>query len=263
MDLGLQQKVALVTGASSGIGRACAIELAREGANICLVARDPARLEAAAREVRALGCEAETVSCDLATGEACRRAFDAADARFHRVDILINCAGAARQADVLSLDTSLIDEALRLKTYGYLRLAQLVIPGMRERRWGRIVNIAGGAGTSPTPANLPVSFANITVLNLTRALSDAVSADGVLVNAICPGLTDTPRARRLGGPAGAQAAGGDIEAALAEMGRRLPAGRIAQPEEIARMACFLASEACTYAQGNAIYMDGGARRGIP
>ena len=261
MDLGLQQKTALVTGGSSGIGKACALELASEGARVCLVARDEGRLDAAASEVASQGAEVLAVSADLSTAEGCRSAFEAAVGRFGRVDILINNAGAARQADVLSLDPALIDEALALKTYGYLRLAQLVAPGMRERRWGRIVNIAGGAGTSPTAVNLPVSFANITVLNMTRALSDALSSDGVLVNTICPGLTNTPRARRLSGPAGQQ--GGDVEAALAEMGRRLPAGRIAEPEEIARMAVFLASEACTYAHGNAIYMDGGSRRSTP
>jgi NAD(P)-dependent dehydrogenase (short-subunit alcohol dehydrogenase family) len=263
MDLGLQLKVALVTGGSSGIGRACAAELAREGARVCIVARDQARLAEAAADLRTLGTEVLAISADLATSDGCHRAFSACVERFARVDILINSAGAARQADVLTLDTALIDEALRLKLYGYLRLAQLVIPGMRQNRWGRIVNIAGGAGTSPTAANLPVSLANITVLNLTRALSDAVSADGVVVNTICPGLTNTPRARRIGGPAAQQGGESDIEAALAEVGRRLPAGRIAEPEEIARMACFLASEACTYAHGNAIYMDGGARRSTP
>jgi 3-oxoacyl-[acyl-carrier protein] reductase/bacilysin biosynthesis oxidoreductase BacG len=261
MDLGLQQKTALVTGGSSGIGKACAMELAREGARVCIVARDQTNLDAAAADIAALGAGVIPVSADLSTPGGCRAAFDAAVRRFSRVDILINNAGAARQADVLTLDTALVDEALDLKTYGYLRLAQLVAPGMRERRWGRIVNIAGGAGASPTATNLPVSFANVTVLNMTRALSDALSADGVLVNTICPGLTNTPRARRLGGPAGQQ--GGDVETAMAEMGRRLPAGRIAEPEEIARMAVFLASEACTYAHGNAIYMDGGARRSTP
>jgi NAD(P)-dependent dehydrogenase (short-subunit alcohol dehydrogenase family) len=261
MELGLAGRVALVTGGSSGIGRACALELASEGAAVCIVARDPGRLKQAASDIEALGRQVQAVSADLSTADGCRSAATAALEQFGRVDILINNAGAARQADVLALDTAIIDEALALKTYGYLRLAQLLIPGMRERGWGRIVNIAGGAGASPTPGNLPVSFANVTVLNMTRALSDAVSAQGILVNTICPGLTNTPRARRLSGPAGSR--GGDVEAALAEMGRRLPAGRIAEPQEIAKVAVFLSSEACTYVHGNAIYMDGGSRRSTP
>jgi 3-oxoacyl-[acyl-carrier protein] reductase len=178
MDLGLQQKVALVTGGSSGIGRACAIELAREGARVCIVARDEARLADAAAAVGQAGAEVQGVSADLSTLDGCRRAYETCRERLGPVDILINNAGAAQQAGVLELGTDLIDEALALKTYGYLRLAQLVAPEMQRRRWGRIVNIAGGAGTQPTAGNLPVSFANITVLNMTRALSDALSADG-------------------------------------------------------------------------------------
>jgi NAD(P)-dependent dehydrogenase (short-subunit alcohol dehydrogenase family) len=133
---------------------------------------------------------------------------------------------------------------------------------MRERGWGRIVNIAGGAGASPTANNLPVSFANVTVLNMTRALSDAVAADGILVNTICPGLTDTPRARSVQALR-AEREGRAVEELLAESGKTLPAGRIARPEEIARMACFLASEACSYVHASSIYMDGGSRRSTP
>jgi NAD(P)-dependent dehydrogenase (short-subunit alcohol dehydrogenase family) len=262
MDLGLAGKVALVTGGSSGIGKACAAELAREGASVCIVARDAVRLTEAASEIGANGGRVLGVPADLSTVEGCRSAYDACIAAYGRVDILVNSAGAARQANVLSLDPSLITEALELKLYGYLRLSQLVVPGMRERRWGRIVNIAGGAGTSPTATNLPVSFANITVLNMTRALSDAVAADGILVNTICPGLTDTPRARSVQ-MLRAEREGRDVEELLAEAGKALPAGRIARPEEIARVACFLASEACSYVHASAIYMDGGSRRSTP
>jgi NAD(P)-dependent dehydrogenase (short-subunit alcohol dehydrogenase family) len=262
MDLGLKDRVALVTGGSSGIGKACAIELAREGSKVFIVARDPGRLKEAATDIAAIGVSVASASADLSTAEGCRRAFDACVRAFGHADVLINCAGAARQANVLNLETELIDEALELKLYGYLRMAQLVIPGMRERRWGRIVNIAGAAGASPTSSNLPVSFANVTVLNMTRALSDAVSADGILVNTVCPGLTDTPRARRQQG-ARADREGRDIEDVLAEAGRALPAGRMAGAAEIARVACFLASDACSYVHGSSIYMDGGSRRGIP
>jgi NAD(P)-dependent dehydrogenase (short-subunit alcohol dehydrogenase family) len=262
MDLGLTGKVALVTGGSSGIGRACAIELAREGASVCIVARDRARLEEAAAAIKESGASVAAVSADLSTADGCSEAFAGCVGAFGRVDILVNSAGAARQANVLSLDPPLITEALELKLYGYLRLSQLVIPGMRERGWGRIVNIAGGAGASPTANNLPVSFANVTVLNMTRALSDAVAADGILVNTICPGLTDTPRARSVQALR-AEREGRAVEELLAESGKTLPAGRIARPEEIARMACFLASEACSYVHASSIYMDGGSRRSTP
>ncbi len=202
------------------------------------------------------------VSADLTSIDGCKRVVDAAADKFGGVDILINSAGAAQRSDVLDLDTELLSEALGLKTYSYLRMAQLVIPHMKKNGWGRIVNIAGGAGASPARGNLPTSFANITVLNATRALSDAVSGEGILVNAICPGTTNTQRTRdRL--QARADKEGKSVDDLLKEEGRKLPAGRVAEPDEIARVACFLCSEANSYIFGSSIYMDGGSRRGTP
>ena len=268
MDLRLKGKRAIVTGGSRGIGCACALELAREGARVCVTARDERLLESVVKDLNTAGGEGMLISADLTSLDGCKRAVDAAADKFGGVDILINSAGAAQGThgiqggDVLDLGTELLSDALSLKTYGYLRMAQLVIPHMRKNGWGRIVNIAGGAGASPGRGNLPTSFANITVLNTTRALSDAVSGEGILVNAICPGTTNTQRTR---GPLQARAdkEGRDVEDLLKEIGSRLPAGRIAEPDEIARVACFLCSEANSYVFGSSIYMDGGSRRGTP
>ena len=133
---------------------------------------------------------------------------------------------------------------------------------MQKQSWGRIVNIAGAAGVSPTRTNIPTSIANITVQNTTRALSDAVSADGILINVICPGVTDTERARV---PRQAQAdkEGRSVEDVLKDIGSTLPAGRIAEADEVAKVACFFSSEACSYVFASSIYMDGGARRATP
>ncbi len=262
MDLGLSGRVAIVTGGSRGIGRSCALELAREGANVALVARDEAKLAEVANEVEALGGEALPVVADLSTAEGCASAVEETVAHFGQVDVLVNNAGAAGMAPILDLPIETIDSAIGLKMYGYLRMAQLVAPGMRERGWGRIVNIAGGAGSSPTEANFPTGLANIGVLNMTRALSDAAASDGVLVNTICPGMTDTDRGRELL-TAQAQRRGVSIEQQLEDTGARLPAGRIAEPEEIARVATFLASDACSYVHASSVYMDGGARRSTP
>lgn len=262
MDLGLQGKRAIVTGGSRGIGRCCAVGLAREGARVCVTARTRTLLEEARAEIDRVGGEGWAVATDLTTLEGCRRVVEETVERWSGVDILVNCAGAARMADILELPTEVIDEGLGLKSYGYLRMAQLVIPHMKRNRWGRIVNIAGGAGTSPTRANLPLSVSNIAVLNMTRALSDAVSGDGILVNTICPGLTKTQRARDLQSNRAAEE-GRSVDEILAEIGRRLPAGRLAEPEEIAGMVVFLASEPCSYLFGSSLYMDGGDRRGIP
>ena len=262
MDLGLKGKRALVTGGSRGIGKACAIELARESCDVCIVGRDETLLNAAMREVFAFGVRGGGVSADLRTQEGCEIAVESCVKALGAVDILVNSAGAATLGPILELPIAAVEDALALKTYGYLRLSQLVAPHMREQGWGRIVNIAGGAGASPNAWNIPTSLANAGVLNVTRALSDALSADGILVNTICPGLTNTDRARDMA-RLRAQQQGRDIDEVLTEMAKDVPAKRMAEPDEIARVAVFLASEACSYVHGSSIYMDGGGRRGTP
>ena len=262
MDLGLKGKRAIVTGASRGIGRCCALSLGREGVRVCVTARNREGLRETAGEIRKAGSDSHVVAVDLTALESCRSVVNEAVERFGGIDILVNCAGAARGGDILDLPTEQIDEALGLKSYSYLRIAQLVIPCMKQNRWGRIVNIAGGAGTSPDASNIPVSLANIAILNVTRALSDAVSKEGILVNTICPGLTNTRRARTMQ-QARAEREGVNVEQVLCKLGSELPAGRMAEPEEIATVVTFLASEACSYLFGSSIYMDGGARRGTP
>jgi 3-oxoacyl-[acyl-carrier protein] reductase/bacilysin biosynthesis oxidoreductase BacG len=262
MELGLAGKRAIVTGSNRGIGRCCALALAREGVRLCVTARTRDLLDRTVEEIHAAGGEGYAVATDLGTPEGCEQVVEETVARFGGVDILINNVGAARGGDILALPTEQIDEALGLKTYSYLRIAQRVIPYMRENQWGRIVNIAGGAGSSPDRKNIPLSLANVAILNMTRALSDAVSGDGILVNAICPGLTNTGRARGIQ-QARADAEGRDVDDVLKEMGDKVPAGRIAEPEEIANVVVFLASVPCSYMFGSSIYMDGGERRSTP
>ena len=260
MNLGLNGKRAIVTGGNRGIGRCCALALAREGARICITARDEKRLNDTLKEIKNAGGDGYAVTADLTELENCVKVVDETVEEFGGVDILVNCAGAAKGGDILDLPTELIDDALSLKSYSYLRLSQLVIPHMKKNNWGRIIHIAGGAGTSPTQMNIPVSLANISILNMTRALSDAVSKEGILVNAICPGLTNTERARTMQ-QVRADNEGRDVEEILRELGLELPAGRLAEPEEIANVVTFLASESCSYMFGSSLYMDGGERRG--
>lgn len=262
MDLGLNGKRAIVTGGSRGIGKQCALALAREGVQVCIAARTQDTLNQALTEINQTGHKGHTVAGDLSVHANCEKVVQETINHFGGVDILVNNVGAARNADILELSPELIDDALGLKTYSYLRMAQLAIPYMKKNGWGRIINIAGSAGTSPTRANIPTGAANITILNITRALSDAVSGDGILVNTVCPGLTDTGRARTQQGARAARE-GRDVEELLQALGRELPAGRIAEPEEVANVVTFLASEACSYMFGTALYMDGGKRRATP
>lgn len=262
MDLGLHGKRAIVTGGSRGIGRACALALAREGAQVCIAARTQDILDETRAALEQTGTEAHTVAADLNSQAACERVVLETVERFGGIDILVNNVGAARNADILVLPPELIDEALSLKTYSYLRMSQLVLPYMKANQWGRIINIAGAAGTSPTRGNIPTGAANVTILNITRALSDALAGEGILVNSVCPGLTNTGRARTQQGVRAARE-GRDVEGLLQELGEELPAGRIAEPEEVANVVTFLASEACSYLFGSALYMDGGKRRATP
>ena len=268
MDLGLKGKRALVTGASSGIGRSCAIALAAEGARVCCTGRDQARLDAVVQECKAAGGDAFGVTADLSSQEGCNAVMNSCVIEYGGIDILVNNAGAAQNVDLLTeLTTDYLDDALGLKTYSFLRLSKLAFPYMQKQRWGRIVNIAGAAGTSPTTGNLAASFANVTIINLTRAFQDAGAADGILVNTICPGATNTPRTRhhrvaaaeRAGRPTHRKRDRRDDR----QQGAALPAGRMCEPEEVAKVAAFLASEACSYVQASAIYMDGGSRRSTP
>ena len=243
MDLGLKGKRAIVTGASKGIGNACALTLGGEGARVCITARTEELLARTVEEIEASGGEAMFVAADLTSGEGCKSIVDACVEKLGGVDVLVNVAGAAGAGDILDLPVDLIGDALALKSYGYLRMAQLVIPHMQKNKWVRVVNIGGGAGASPTRGNIPTSIANAMVYNVTRALSDAVSADGILVNVINPGMTNTQRARD-NLQARADKQGLNVEDMLKDLGSKLPAGRIAEPDEIARVACFFASEAC-------------------
>jgi NAD(P)-dependent dehydrogenase (short-subunit alcohol dehydrogenase family) len=236
--------------------------LAAEGARVCATARDEELLAQTVKDIEAAGGEGMYVAADLTSVEGCQSAVDACVAKWDGVDILINVAGAARGGDILDLPADTISDALALKSFGYMRMAQTVIPHMQKNKWGRIVNIAGGAGASPARGNIPTSIANAAVYNITRALSDAVAADGIMVNVINPGMNNTQRARDLQ-QARADKEGRDVEEVLKELGARLPAGRIGEPEEVARVVCFFASEACSYVFGSSVYMDGGARRATP
>jgi 3-oxoacyl-[acyl-carrier protein] reductase/bacilysin biosynthesis oxidoreductase BacG len=238
------------------------LALAREGVRVCITARNQELLDEVVDEINDASGEAYAVAADLTLLESCQKVVDETVTKFGGVDILVNCAGAAKGSDILELSTELIDEALSLKSYSYLRMSQLVIEYMKKNKWGRIINISGGAGTSPSRGNIPVSLANIAILNMTRALSDAVSKDGILVNTICPGITNTQRARDLQQVV-AEQQGREVEDILCEIGCSLPAGRIAEPEEIANVVVFLASKSCSYMFGSSIYMDGGGRRSTP
>ena len=264
MELTLRGRNALVTGASSGIGRTVAVSLAEAGADLCLVARNRVRLGDTGRRVAAArpATRLVLVDRDVSTRDECEAAVQSCRAELGEVDILVSVAGGADNADVLDLDRDLVIAALDVKLLSTLWLAQLVAGAMQAQGWGRIITVAGSAGTDPRPDNLATSFANVTAMALTRALSDTLAASGVTVNVVCPGPTDTERWRRNLARRSSRAEV-DRDALQADIERRIPAQRIGTPEEVAAVVRFLASEEASYVHGNAIYLDGGARRGLP
>jgi NAD(P)-dependent dehydrogenase (short-subunit alcohol dehydrogenase family) len=245
VDLELDGKVALVTGGSKGIGRACAERLAAEGCQIAICARGQEALEAAAREFARRGTKAITISADLSEETSARRVVAEVNRHFGRLDILVNNAGAIRDGDFLDTALSVWEYDWRLKLMGYIRLAQAALPLMRPRRWGRIINIVGTAARNPTTTFIAGGIANAALINFTRALADLGAPDHILVTAVSPGPIASEESDRddAGRPVG-------------------PLGRMGRPGDVADLVTFLASERASFITGIAITVDGGASRGV-
>jgi 3-oxoacyl-[acyl-carrier protein] reductase len=260
VDLGITGRVALVTGASKGIGRACAGALAAEGCAIALSARGRDGLEAAARQLGARGAQPLVVPADLSEGPEPARVVAAVVERFGRLDILVNNAGAIRGGAFLDTSAEHWADDWRLKVLGYVRLAQAALPIMRRQRWGRIVNVIGAAARNPTVSYMAGGIANAGLVNFTRALADLGAPDGILVNAVSPGPTATERWESLIVQQ-ARAQGRSVEALRAEVERAQPLGRIGRPEDVADVVAVLASERAGFVTGACLTVDGGASRG--
>lgn len=257
MDLGLKGRFALVTGGSMGIGKAAALALAAEGCRVAIAARGAEALAQAAGEI---GGETTAVRADCTRPEDIRRMVEEVLGRFGRIDILVNSIGAAKSGDFLALSDEDWRESLELKLFGIVRACREVVPHMRRRRWGRIVNVIGHRGRQPESQAMPAGVANAGLINFTKALADEVVRDGILVNGVSPCPMET---RRLDYMVRAKASmmGISEDAARAEFLRDIPIGRFARPEEIAPLIAFLASGRNSYVTGTTIAIDGGATRG--
>jgi 3-oxoacyl-[acyl-carrier protein] reductase len=265
MDLGLSGKVALVTGGSKGIGRAIALELAREGADVVICARESGPLDETARRIAELGRQALAVPADLASAAGVLAVVNGAVATFGRVDILINNVGGAPGAGgFMNLSDADWQAAFELNLMSAVRFSRAVIPGMVERRWGRIINIASTSAREPDIVVVHYNSAKAGLLALSKTLATAYAKDGVLVNCVSPGLTRTSAveksaAQRLveRGESVDDLSADEVVQRYYGPRRPLPIGRFGVPEDLAGIVAFLASERANWITGAYINVDGG------
>ena len=252
MDLRLTDKTAIITGASRGIGRAIARQLASEGMRLVVVARTREQLDELA-EVCPTECLVQSI--DLRAEGAAAAVVGATTARFGRIDLLVNNAGATKRGDFHALSDADWSDGFALKFFGAMRLCRAAWPHLQESR-GSIVNIAGTGGRTASAEFTIGGAVNAAVLNLTKALADRGMKDGVRVNAINPGLVTTDRLRIRIRDYAHRHAINESEAAR-RMAEERGIERFGTPEEIARLVAFLASPAAGYCQGSIVDADGG------
>ncbi len=247
----LTGKVALVTGASSGIGRALASTLAQAGAAVVLVARRADELATAAADIRAAGGQAATVAVDLAERTALRAAAVSAAATFGAPDIIVNAAGINARKPMLEVSDDDWDRTIAINLSAPFFLVQALAPAMMAKGWGRVINIASLQSVRAFADSAPYGASKGGIMQLTRAQAEALSRHGVTVNAIAPGFFKTP----LTGPVFADPARAQAMAA------RTMAGRNGEMDDLAGTLLFLASQASAYVTGQTLFVDGGFSAG--
>ncbi len=262
MDLGLKGKVALVAAASRGLGRAVAEELGAEGVSLVLCARNAAALHAA-REAIALqtGAAVLAVPADLMEAQDIARVVAAGREHFGHIDILVTNAGGPPAGKFENLTQEQWETATRLTLFSAIELTRHVLPDMKERRWGRILNITSIAVKQPVDNLILSNSLRAGVTGFARSLANEVAADGITVNNILPGYTRTERVEELAGMM-AEKEGISPAEFIARWEREIPMGRLGEPREFAALAAFLVSERAAYITGTSMQIDGGWIRSL-
>ncbi|MFY9761813.1 MAG: SDR family oxidoreductase [Xanthobacteraceae bacterium] len=253
MEISLSGRAAIVTGGSKGIGFAVATRFAASGANVAIVART---VEALKEAVAAIRKSSQTrvigVQADVSKATDVQRAYDEVMKAFDKVDIIVNNAGISRAMSFDKITDQILHDDLELKLFAAVRLIRLVVPQMKERRWGRIINVLNIGAKAPRPNSMPTSVSRAAGLAMTKALSHELAPHNVLVNAMLVGLIRADQhvqhAKRANVP---------VEEYYKTLEEEIPLKRVGDAEEFANLACFLASEQGGYITGTAINVDGG------
>jgi 3-oxoacyl-[acyl-carrier protein] reductase len=262
MDLGLKGKVAVICAASKGLGRAAAHELAAEGASIVMCARGEKALNAARDEIaRATKAKTLAVVADVATLDGLDKIAAQALERFGRVDILVNNAGGPPSGPFEKHNWVEWQSAVELTLRSAVELTRRLLPGMRERHWGRVLNITSIAAKQPVEGLMLSNSIRAAVTGWARTLANEVARDNITVNNILPGFTRTERVQELN-EASAAREGLTVEEIERKTEGQIPMRRMAEPEEFAAAVAFLASERASYITGQSIAVDGGWIRSL-
>ncbi|MSQ12265.1 MAG: SDR family oxidoreductase [Dehalococcoidia bacterium] len=259
MDLGLQGRVAIITGGSEGIGKATALRLAQEGARVAIAARRIDALEDAAEEIgRLTRAEVFAVPTDVTAPDQVSAMVQTVASRWGRVDILVNNAGVSAATAFEAASDQVWAMDLELKLYAAVRCCREVLPIMRAQRWGRIINVTAVGGKAPGARSLPTAASRAAGIALTKALSKELAEYGILVNTVCIGLVKAAQHERQYELLKQQDPGLTLDAFYRQMGAAVPLGRVGEASEAADVIAFLASERAGYVSGTAINIDGGA-----
>ena len=258
MDLGLHGKVAIVTGGSEGIGKAAAASMAAEGTDIVIAARRVDVLEAAAAEIQARSeHRVLAIPTDIMEADQVQALIDRTMDEFGRIDILVNNAGTSAGGPFLGVTDEAWQHDLDLKLYGAIRTSRIAVPIMREQGGGRIINVTNLGAKAPGAASVPTSVSRAAGVALTKAMSKEFAADNILVNTVCIGLIKSGqhetrfRAMQESNPELT------LDQFYADMGDRVPLGRVGEGEEAGDVIAFLGSERASYLTGIAVNIDGG------
>ncbi len=262
MDFGLTDKVALVAAASSGIGFACARELAREGARVFLCSRDAQHAADAAQKIHEeTGADVAGIACDVTNDAAVEAFVNLAIERAGKIDICVTNAGGPPAKTFAETDLDTFRQAFELNALSAIRFAKLLLPGMIERRWGRIVNITSVSVKQPIDGLLLSNTVRAGLTGWAKTVSNEVAAHGVTVNNVAPGYTLTARQDYLAEVRG-KASGKSKQEIIDSWADQAPMRRMAQPEEIGAAVAFLASERASYITGVTLQVDGGWVRSL-
>ena len=262
MDLGLKDKIAVVGASSKGLGRAIAFGLAEEGAKVTICARDATVLEATAAEIREkTGSEALAVPTDVSRPDQVKALIEKAVERFGGVDILVNNAGGPRAGRFAELAAEDYQAALTLNLLSTINLCRAVVPIMKQRGGGRIINLTSVSVKQPIDGLMLSNMARTGVIGFAKTLALELASENILVNNVCPGIIFTDRIKQLA-TVRAKEGGISFDEAIANMTKDIPLGRIGDPKEFANLVVFLASERASYMTGTTIQVDGGLVKGL-